>query len=492
MNRKEKNFRNKILIPEQMKLPKINYIRPVLFSAFLAVIVTGCMVGPKLEKPVVNTTEQFRFDSILTDSMINLKWWEMFNDPYLDTLIFMALEHNQDILIAMSRIEQAYAALGVSKADLFPQFGYDLSATYGKPDPSGAGTDAAALFVITPNVYWELDFWGKVRRANQAARAEIIASEEALKLVQVSLITAVADGYFQLLDFDKRLEISKRTWETRKQSLWIIEQRFEKGTIPEIDLNQAQQQEAIAATSVPVFQRLVARTENYLSILTGENPQQIARGSLDNLSIPQDIPVGLPSELLERRPDIIQAEQQFYAETARIGVAQAMRFPSFSLTGVLGVASSDLTSLISGDAVLYSISGSILGPIFNWGRNKRRVEIQKQVAQQALYNYEKVVLNAFREVDDALIDLYTYKQEVQSRDRQKIAAINAARLSQARYDGGQTAYLEVLETERSMFNAELDASASERLHLSSYIFLYKALGGGWITVGDEPPLESQN
>jgi multidrug efflux system outer membrane protein len=447
------------------------------------------MVGPNLEKPLVDTEEQFRFDSIAGDSMINLAWWELYDDPLLDTFIYLALEHNRDVQTALSRIDQAYAVLGVSRADLFPQFGYELSATYGKPDPSGAGSDAAPLFVITPSVYWELDFWGKVRRANQAAQAEIYASEASLRQVQVSLISAVADGYFQLLDFDNRLEVSRRTWETRKESLWIIEQRFDKGIVPEIDLNQAQQQEAVAAVAVPLYERMVAHTENYLNILIGRNPRDITRGDLNQEFDPPEIPVGIPSELLERRPDLVQAEQLFYAETSRIGVAQAMRFPSFSITGLLGVASSDLSTLISGESVLYSIGGSILGPIFNWGKNKRRVEIQQELAGQALQRYEQTVLNAFREVDDALIDIYSYRLEYEARLRQQKAAVNAARLSRARYDGGQTAYLEVLETERSMFNAELEASAVRRYLLSSYIYLYKALGGGWITPEEKAAAE---
>ncbi len=459
-------------------------LKPILISFFLALALTSCMVGPKLEKPVVDAEEQFLFDSIAGDSMINLAWWELFSDPQLDTMIYTALEHNQDILIAMSRIEQAYAVLGVSKADLFPQFGYDISGSYGKPSTAGTGTGAGGMVNITPNVYWELDFWGKVRRSNQAARAEIAASEEALRMVQLGIITAVADGYFQLLDFDQRLEIARRTWETRKESVWIIEQRFDQGTVPELDLNQAQQQEAIAATAIPAYERGVARTENYLNILLGQNPRNLERGLLGEQTIPPNIPVGIPSELLERRPDLVQAEQLFYAETSRIGIMQAMRFPSFSITGAMGVASSDLSTLLSSDALLYSVGGSILGPIFNWGKNKRRVDIQKEVASQALYRYEQAVLNAFREVDDGLIDVDTYGREVESRERQKAAATNAAKLSRARYDGGQTAYLEVLDTERSLFSAELETTAARAALLSSYLYLYKALGGGWITPAD--------
>jgi multidrug efflux system outer membrane protein len=459
----------------------MKFMKPTCIMLALSLMVAGCMVGPSLEKPVVNAEEQFRFDSIAGDTTLNLAWWELFSDPQLDTMICLALEHNQDILIAISRIEQAYAVLGVSKADLYPQFGYNLSGTYGKPDPSGGGTDPGLLVNLTPSVYWELDFWGKVRRSNQAARAEIAASEEALRNVQIGIITAVADGYFQLLDFDQRLEIAHRTWETRKRSVWIIEQRFEKGIVPEIDLNQAQQQEAIAATAIPVYERNVAKTENYLNILLGQNPRNLERGRLDEQVSPPEIPVGIPSELLQRRPDLVQAEQQFYAETARIGMAQAMRFPSFSITGAMGLASNDLSTLLSGEALVYSVGGSILGPIFNWGKNKRRVEIQKETARQALYRYEQTVLNAFREVDDALVDIHTYGREVESRERQREAAANAAVLSRARYDGGQTGYLEVLDTERSLFTAELETTAAKGYLLSSYLYLYKALGGGWIT-----------
>jgi multidrug efflux system outer membrane protein len=460
-------------------------MKSIILFILLLVAATGCMVGPALEKPQIETYDQFRFDSLAGDSMVNLAWWDLFDDPLLDTMIFTALEYNKDLLVALSRVEQAYAVLGMSKADLWPQFGYDVSATYGKPDPVRTTTDPGGFFTLTPNVFWELDFWGKVRRANQAARAEIVASEEGLRMVQVGLITAVADGYFQLLDYDRRLEISRRTWETRKESLWIIGQRFEKGIVPEIDMNQAQQQEAIAATAVPTYERLVARTESYLSILLGQPPGTLNRGQSEAINMPPEIPVGLPSELLERRPDLVMAEQQFYAETARIGVAQAMRFPSFSITGALGTASSDLTALVTKESLIYSIGGSILGPVFNWGKNKRRVEIQREVAAQALLQYEQSVLQAFREVEDALIDVNTYRRETVSRTRQMDAAKNAAMLAMARYDGGETGYLEVLETERSQFNAELDASAALRNELSAYIYLYKALGGGWIVPGDE-------
>jgi multidrug efflux system outer membrane protein len=330
-------------------------------------------------------------------------------------------------------------------------------------------------------VIWELDFWGKYRRAAQAAEAELLATEYGYRSVQISLISSVAGLYFQLLDFKSRLEISKRTWETRKEGLQIIQERYNRGIIPEIDLNQAQIQEAIAAGAVPFYERLVAHTEHALSVLSGANPGPVAYGQAGGLIHSPDIPAGLPSELLERRPDILASEQEFYAQTARIGAAQAMRFPSFSLTAAFGAVSTDLSSFSAGSNLAWSLGAGITGPIFNFGKNKRRVEIERQRSEQALLAYEETVLNAFREVEDALVETETLKRELEAADRRMAAAVNAAMLSKARYDGGQTSYLEVLESERQMFNAELAAAEVRQEHLNSFVKLYKSLGGGWIS-----------
>lgn len=444
----------------------------------------SCMVGPKVREPEMEIPEAFLYDSS-ADSLVNLKWWEVFNDTLLTDLIDTALKHNKDVMIAASRVEEAMYVVGYNRADIWPAFGYDGTASYGNIAPGGGILDDPAEgYGITANVFWELDFWGKYRRATQAAKFELLASEYGRRSLQVSLISAVASTYFQLLDYVNRLEISKQTLETRQESLEIIQSRFDEGIIPEIDLNQAQIQEAIAASAVPVYERLVITTQHALGILLGEFPDTIDAGALIDQQFHDSIPAGIPSDLLERRPDINQAEQMYMAQVARIGVAQAMRFPSFSITGTLGAASSDLTNLISNDAMIWSVAGGITGPIFNFGKNKRRVQIERERAEQSLLSYENTVLNAFREVEDALFEVQAVEREVEALKRQVVAAEHAASLSKARYDGGVTSYLEVLETERSLFNADLALSDAYQRKLNSYVRLYKALGGGWITEGE--------
>lgn len=453
--------------------------RILIYIPVLLLVIHGCMVGPKLEQPEVESPDSYRFSST-QDSLEYLAWWDLFGDEYLEALIDSALKNNRNAQIAASRIMEAQAVVGYNRADMYPGFGYDGSAGRQKPNAQFDGTDPGNMFSFGANVFWELDFWGKYRRATQAARAELLASEYGYQTVQISLISGVASLYFQLMDFQARLKISERTWDTRKESLRIIQERYNKGIIPELDLNQAQIQEAIAAGAIPRFSSLVAKTEHALSVLVGNNPGAVEYGNVDNLIESPEIPAGMPSQLLQRRPDILAAEQLFYAQTARIGVAQAMRFPSISLTGALGAVSTDL-STFSGDNLAWSLGGGIVGPIFNFGKNKRRVEIEKFRAEQSLMAYEETVLMAFREVEDALVDIVNLKLELEAVWRQIDAAVNAAALSTARYDAGQTSYLELLESERQMFNAELTGAEIYREHLSSYVRLYKALGGGWIS-----------
>ncbi len=456
----------------------------ILFILLVLLAAAGCKVGPDYKRPELATPDGYRFDSISTaaDTILNLKWWEMFQDEELKALIDTALTYNQDVLAAASRIEEAMAVVGYTKADLWPNFGYNGSGSRQQLNLQGIAESPFNTFGANANVAWELDFWGKIRRSTEAARAELLASTYGRRAIQISLISAVASTYFQLLDYDARLEISKKTHNSRIESLRIIRERFEKGIAAEIDLNQAQIQEAIAASSIPAYERAVAQTENALNILLGTFPGSVNRTkSLTNEIAPPEIPAGIPSILLERRPDILEAEQRLAAQNARIGVAQAMRFPSFSLTGMLGVASSDLTSLVSGESLIWSLGGNFLGPIFNFGKNKRRVEIERQRMKQDSLYYVKTVLESFRDVEDALVEIKTFKNESVARNKQMVAADNAASLSNERYYGGVTSYLEVLDSERSQFNAQLVASETYRLYLESYLKLYKALGGGWLS-----------
>ena len=449
----------------------------------LGVILYSCAVGPDFQKPEMQAPLYFSsYDSLAVDTLVNLKWWEIFNDPILDTLVITALKENKNVNIAIARIEEARATLGFTEADIYPRVDLQGEASRGTYAGGGVKLDSEANgFFIAPVVNWEIDFWGKFRRANESAQAQYLASEFSLRKIQISLITEVVSTYFLLLDFKERLMISEETLQSRMESLRIIQERFNKGIIPEIDLNQAQIQKEIAAGTVPVYKRLASQTEHSLSILLGKMPGSIKTGiNLEQRNTPPEIPVGLPSQLLERRPDIAEALFLLQSQNAQIGVAVAQRFPSISLTGLIGFASTDLSSLTSGDPA-WSASGSLFGPIFNFGKNISRVEIQEARTEQAFYQYENTVLNAFREVEDALIEVQTIKEQLEAKSRQFLAAKNANRLSRMRYDLGVTSYLEVLESERTLFNVELELSETKQLTLNSYIKLYKALGGGWIS-----------
>ncbi|MCD4696935.1 MAG: efflux transporter outer membrane subunit [Bacteroidales bacterium] len=458
-------------------------IRNIFYSLLIILMITSCKVGPNYVRPEHKSPDKFRLSEATPDSVLNLKWWELFNNDELNGLIKRALVNNQNVLIAASRIEEARANLGYNKADQYPQIDYDGEAGRGLSNVPGSGVQSPFNnFSGSAQLAWELDFWGKYRRATEAAHAELMATEYAHRVVQLGIISETTRLYFLLLDYHARLEISILTLESRRESRRIIGERFDKGIVPELDLNQAQIQEAIAEAAVPFYRRLVTQTENILSLVLGENPKVITlKGTLgDQLHIPE-IPDGIPSVILERRPDVLQAEQLLTAQTSRIGVAQAMRFPSISLTGMLGAASSDLTTLTTGDAAIWSLGGGIFGPIFNFGKNKRRVEIERERMRQDSLYYTQTVLNAFREVEDALIEVSTLEAETEARQKQMKAAQNAAMLSTDRYNGGVTSYLEVLDSERSQFNAELSASETYQLYLNAYIKLYNALGGGWIS-----------
>ena len=356
----------------------------VLALFLLGVFIYSCAVGPDFQKPETKVTDYyFNNDSMAVDTLVNLKWWEIFNDPILDTLVITALQQNKNVNIAISRIEESRANLGFTKADLYPRIDIQGSATRGTYVGGGLKLDSESNgFFIAPVVNWEIDFWGKFRRANESAQAQYLASEFSLKKIQISLITDVVSTYFQLLDFKERLKISEETLKSRMESLRIIEERFDKGIVPEIDLNLAQIQKEIAASAVPVYKRLTAQTEHSLSILLGRMPNRVKTGiTLDKRPDPPNIPIGMPSQLLERRPDVAEALYLLESQNAQIGVAVAQRFPAISLTGLFGFASGDLSTLTSGDPA-WSIGGSLLGPIFNFGKNISRVEVQEARTQQ--------------------------------------------------------------------------------------------------------------
>ena len=454
--------------------------KQLLPFALMILLVGGCALGPDFKEPVVVAPEAYRTRVMPTDAANDLKWWALFDDPLLYDLVTTALENNRDLKIAVSRIEQARAVLGFTRADQYPSVDVGAGAQTGNFTGGSRSPDTTSTVYLAAPLNWEIDFWGKFKRSTDAARAELMASEYGMKSVQLALISEVTSTYHQLLDFHRRLDISQSTLESRTKSLNIIQERFDKGIIGQLDVNQAQIQKEIAAGAIPLYERSIAKTENGLAILLGRLPESVRIKKNLQGSSPPVIPVGLPSDILERRPDILQAKYLLEAQTENIGVAEALRFPAISLTGTLGVASTDLGAFTTGGGV-WSIGGTLLGPLIDFGKNKRRVEIEEQKTQQALYQYENTVLTAFREVDDALAEIATYRQELAAIDRQQKAAKNANHLSKERYDKGVSSFLEVLDTERTLFNADLQKSELQQRYRNAYVNLYKALGGGWVS-----------
>ncbi len=370
-----------------------------------AMLLAGCLLGPDYERPEIETPDEFR-ERISTGAAIsNTPWWELFEDPELERLIYIALEESKDLAIATARLEETRARLGFVRADQFPRLDAAVGATRGNLiEQIVPGAGIQDNFVLKAELSFQVDLFGQYRRSTEAARAELFASEEARYTVLISLIADVASTYFLMRDLDQRYEIAKRTLKTRRDSTDLVLARFKKGTVPRLDVNQAQIQEAQAAIELAAFERQVIQTENLLNVLLGRNPGPISRGQpLDDQYLPPEVPSGLPSELLERRPDIRAAEQLLAAQTARIGVAEALRYPSLSLTASGGYASTQLSSLTDGSAAIWNIGANFFAPLFNAGQNKQRVEIEIARTEQLLQQYELTILQAFREVEDALV-----------------------------------------------------------------------------------------
>jgi len=464
----------------------------------LLLLLVGCKVGQNYQGTEVTVPDHYRYadttlavvpqtinsDSLPFDEQFNLNWFSLFEDPMLDTLVRRALRHNQNLQIAAENVLQAQYAITIQKANMLPFIGAGAGVqrrNFGFGQVNDADELVTTnLFYLAGSVDWEIDFWGKFRRLNEAARAQLVASEQGYRSVQISLMATVADLYFKLLEDQTRLQISYQTLALRDSMLNIIQARFDKGIIPEIDLNQAQIQRAIAAGSIPLLKRALAKTENQLSVLTGTYPQSIATG---RTLIEQDtsiiIPAGLPSQLLARRPDVISAEYELIAQNAVVGAAQANRLPTISLTGTLGLASTQLSSLLNGQ-VITDMGGSLVAPLIRWNQLKRTVDVEQSRAEQARLAYEQTVLTAFRDVENALVSISTLKTELIARQQHVTAAIRAQELSQQRYDQGATSYLEYLESQRQAFEAQQNYAGTKQQLLSSFAQLYKALGGGWV------------
>jgi multidrug efflux system outer membrane protein len=444
-------------------------------------------VGPNYKKPQINTPTAYRG---LTPeeaakgearSLADEKWWEVFQDQQLQALIRTALEQNYDARRAATRVLQAQAALGITRADQFPTISGQASAinirtSQQKLLPAlDTSTNRLGL-----NLDWELDFWGKFRRATEAARANLAASEWARREIITELIASVATAYFTLRALDLQLAISRRTLASRQDSLHLIQVLAQGGATSLLDVRQAEQLVFTAASEIPALEQQIEQQENFISILLGNNPGAVPRGQdlTEQKHAPQ-VPAGLPSSLLERRPDILQAEQQLIAFNAQIGVARAQYFPQISLTGLSGYQSSALTGLFMPPAGFWNFGATLAQPIFTAGKLRSNVRLAEAQQQEALVVYQQTIQGAFRDVSDALI---AYRKTQEFREQQQLlvdSAQDAARLSHLRYSGGAASYLEVLTNETNYFSAELGLVQAQLNELLALVQLYKGLGGGW-------------
>lgn len=458
-------------------------MKKIIFISTIVLFVAGCAVGPKYSRPKTKDPEGYTQATFKTDSVTNLKWWELYKDSILQSLIYEALDSNLNLMIAAERVEESKAILGFNKANLLPFFDYAARARASEFRDKSSEANVIFpnnSFSIMGNVSWEIDLWGRLRHANRAAYAQLLASEEDRKSVYISLVAQVAELYFQLRGLDERFEITRKTNETRMEYLRIITLRFNQGEVSELDKLQAEQIAASSAAQLYAIERGLIVTENALNVLLGRPYYPITRGLTNaEQQLPLDIPSGLPSQLLLRRPDIRFAEQQLIAQTERVGVAVAMQFPTLSLTGLLGVASPEVSTLFEPGAFIGSVTGQLAGPLFRFGQNRRRVEAERAVAKQVGYQYELTVLNAFAEVENSLAAIRTYRNEFTARETQVVATEKSLTLSKALYDNGYTSFLQVLDAERELYNSQFEKSLALEGQLISTVRLYKALGGGW-------------
>jgi multidrug efflux system outer membrane protein len=440
------------------------------------------MVGPDYRQPDVAIPPGWRMLDGDPTAVINEQWWGQFNEPQLDRLIEIALAENLDVKIAAARIEEARALVTVARSALFPQIDASGSAGRGRSATSRLPGVSATndFFSATLNTSFELDLWGRLRRQTETARAVLLSTAYAEQVVRLSLVSQVAQAYFDLRSLDRQLEIARRTLASREESLELVTKRFRGGVVSELDVQQAESEAAVAAASVPNLEQLIVQQENALSILLGHNPEDISRGrSVFEVAVP-DVPVGLPSTLLVRRPDILAAEQSLVAANARIGAARAEYFPRISLTGLLGFESRELSDWFSRGSRIWQVAGGATAPIFTAGRIGANVDVATAQQQQSLYDYLLTIQTSFREVEDALIAIRKIREQQMAQDRQIRAFDRTLRLANLRYENGYSSYLEVLDAQRNLFNAELQQVQLQGARLGAIVDLYTALGGGWV------------
>ena len=453
------------------------------------ILMVGCRVGPKYVRPPVTAPEVYRgadessVSSAGQESLGDQKWAQVFHERELQDLVRSALENNYDVRIAAQRVLEAQAQLRIIRSQQFPTvsvggtgIGADLGSSVGNGLPSGA----IAAGALNLSAAWTPDFWGLYRRQTEAQRAQLLAQVWAQRAVRMAMVQQVATAYFHLRSLDEQLSIAKQTLKARQDSVDLTRTLESGGSVPLSDLRQAEELQFAASVQVPQLEQQIQQEENALRLLLGKNPGPVAHTAPNALTpVPQDLPVGLPSRLLERRPDILQAEQQLIEANARIGVARAQFFPQLSITAAGGVGGSDLSTIFDQDSRLIYGIGALTQPIFEGGKLRGQLQLSEETKKEMVLNYQKTIAGAFHDTSDALIAVNKQRTVREEQEKLVAAAQDATRLARIRYQGGATSYLEVLTTESSLFTAQLNLVNSREGEAQSLVQLYQALGGGW-------------
>jgi multidrug efflux system outer membrane protein len=455
-----------------------------------AALLAGCAVGPDYERPRIEAPGEWRIDYPKAAEVANTAWWKQFGDPVLDQLIETALRENLDVQAASARVDQFLGVLSTTRSQFFPQIGYGADASRNRasqagPTPLAPGTNTDySAYQAALNASWQIDLFGRVRRQSEAARAQVYASEQGRRGVILSLVTSAAVSYVTLRALDRELEIARATAQNYADTKDLFQLRFQGGVVSEVELAQIESQYQQALAAIPSLEQSVAAQENLISVLLGRNPGAITRGkSIDEL-VPPAVPAGLPSELLERRPDIVQAEQNLVAANSSIGAAKALYFPSISITGLFGSLSTAASAFLTGPAQTWSVGAGLAGPIFTFGAIGGQVQTAEAAQQEATLFYRQTILNAFRETNDALVGSQKKREEAEAQARRVRALRDYARLSRLRFDNGVSSYIEVLFAENELFAAELTAVNTQAERYTQLINVYKAVGGGWVDEAD--------
>jgi multidrug efflux system outer membrane protein len=454
------------------------------------VLVSACAVGPDYRRPEIDAPGEWRIEYPKAAEVANTKWWEQFGDPVLNELIEIALRENLDVRAAAARVDQFLGALSTTRSQFFPQLGYNASASrnrasqVGQP-PLSPGTDPNySLYEGALSAFWQIDLFGRVRRQSESVQAQVFGSEQGRRGVVLSLVTSVATSYIGLRALDRQLEIARATAQNYGDTLQLFQLRFKGGVVSQVELSQIESQYQQALAAIPSLELQIAAQENLISVLLGRNSGAILRGKRIDELAPPAIPAGLPSGLLERRPDILQAEQNLVAANANIGVAKSLYFPTISITGLLGSVSAAASDFLTGPSRAWTAAADLAGPIFTFGAIGGQVQTAEAARLEAELFYRRAILTAFRETNDALTGSQKRREEAEAQAKRVVALREYARLSRLRFDNGAASYIEVLYAENELFNAELTAVSAQAESYARLVAVYQSMGGGWVDEAD--------